>query len=103
MSRSSCVIEKAGNVVSRCRDASLDGGFGYLGRVRDQRRQQRGRAETGMRCADPADAVNIRLFVEQNAAAAIDLQIDETGDQHRPSRIFDRHFSGQLFADHDTG
>ena len=49
--------------------------------VADQRRQEPGGAEAPMRGADAADRVDRRRVVEQHAAAAVDLGVDETGQQ----------------------
>ncbi len=69
----------------RAGDRLLDRGDrlgGDLRRIRDQGRQQRRGAEAGMRIADRAHALRGRRIVEQHAAAAIDLRIDEARRQH---------------------
>ena len=63
-----------------------DGGPHLLARVGDQGRQARRRAEAAVRPGDGAHAVGCRLIVEQNAAAAIDLQIDEAGGEEDAGR-----------------
>ena len=48
-----------------------------LARVGDEGRQEAGRAEAAMRGADRADAVDAALVVEEHAAAAVHLHVDE--------------------------
>ena len=71
--------------------AGGDGPFRDLAIVGDQRRQERGRTDAGMGGADGADAFEIWLLVEQHAATAIDLQVDEAGDEREPVH---RHSAG---------
>ena len=49
--------------------------------VADQRGQESGGAEAAMRTADGANGLDARLVVEQHAAAAVDLRVDEAGQQ----------------------
>ena len=57
--------------------------------VADQRGEEAGGAEAAMRGADRGDALHGRRVVEQHAAAAIDLGIDESGDERavQPPRL----------------
>ena len=48
--------------------------------------RRRCRAEARMRVADRPDALEIRLLVENHAAAAIGLEIDETGGKEAPAQ-----------------
>src|SRR3546814_2271422 len=50
-------------------------------RVADQGRQEGGGAEARVRGADRRDRFDIDLVVEQYAAAAVDLRVDEAGQQ----------------------
>jgi len=56
-------------------------------RVADQRREECGGPEAGMCRTDRGDRVDIDLVVEQNAAAAIDLGVDEARQQPAPLKI----------------
>ena len=60
--------------------------------VADQRGQEAGGAKTPMRRADGADRLGARVIVEQHAAAAVDLHIDESGQQELPLKIHDDRF-----------
>ena len=57
-----------------------------LAGVGDQGRQARGRAKAAVRPGDFAHAVRGRPIVEEHAAPAIDLQIDEARGQDRAGR-----------------
>jgi hypothetical protein len=57
--------------------------------VADQRRQKTGRAEAPVRRAYRADRFGIRIVVEQYPAAAVDLHVDEAGEQQPPFEIHD--------------
>ena len=57
--------------------------------VADQRRQETRRAEAAVRFADAADRLDCRRVVEQHAAAAVDLAIDEAGQQQIAAEILD--------------
>jgi hypothetical protein len=59
-----------------------DGGLCLLPRIGDQRRQARRRPVTPMRAGDGPHALRRRLVVEQSPAAAVDLEVDETGSQY---------------------
>src|SRR3546814_6881607 len=50
-------------------------------RVADQRRQEGGGAKARVRGADRRYGIDIDLIVEQYAAAAVDLRVDEAGQQ----------------------
>src|SRR6185437_8191834 len=70
------------------RDSPLDCGFDRPHRpvdrfeiVADQGREEAGGSEGAVGAADRLDALDRRLVVEQHAAAAVDLQIDEAGDE----------------------
>jgi len=70
--------------------------------VADQRRQEPGRAEAPMRLADGGDAVDRRMIVEQDAAAAIHLQVDEAREKiasQLPVLEVGRALSGRHHAD----
>ena len=83
--------EKARDVLPGSLGSGGDGLGGDLGRIGDQRRQQRSRAERHMRPADRADGVDVAMVVQHDAAAAIDLQVDEAGRQHAAVQFHDRH------------
>ena len=68
------------------RASRRDGGPHLLARIGDQGRQARRRAEATVRPGNGAHAVGGRLIVEENAAAAIDLQIDEARGQESAGR-----------------
>lgn len=73
--------------------AGLDGPRGDLVGIGDQRRQQRRRAELGVRGADLPEARYRRFFVQQHAAAAVHLQVYEARyDQLRLRRRSSRCF-----------
>ena len=57
-----------------------------IARIGDQCRQARRGAKTAVRPGDGAHALGRRPIVEQDAAAAVDLQIDEPGSQRRAGR-----------------
>ena len=70
--------------------ARIDAGHGlygmpgdahFCGRVAEQRRQQRGRAEPPVRRRDGGNSVRGRVVVEQHVSAAIHLSVDEAGRQ----------------------
>ena len=78
---------QAENPVAAADGASRrDGGPHLLARIGDQGRQARRRAKAAVRAGNGAHAVGGRLIVEQNAAAAIDLQIDEARGQEGAGR-----------------
>ena len=93
--------EKAGHAPVGGLDAGADGRRRDLRRVGDQRRQERRRAELRMRLADRLDALERGPVVEHDAAAAIDLQVDEAGRQHAGARLRDLGGIGRLVAFHD--
>ena len=64
--------------------SSSDGASHLLARIADQRRQTGCRAVTTVGPRNSTHAISGRLVVEQNAAAAVDLQVNETGRQERP-------------------
>src|SRR3546814_7252918 len=72
-----------------------------FGRVADQRRQEGGGAETGVRGADRRDGVHVGLVVEQHAAAAVDLRIDEAGEQPAAAQV-DRIAGGEGRSEEHT-
>ena len=55
--------------------------FHLVRRVADQRRQQGGRAEAAMGSNNLANSLRRRRVVEQNVAAAVDLDVNETGNE----------------------
>src|SRR5688572_10446784 len=73
---------EARHLLARRLDAGRDHSPGDLGGIRDQRRQTRSAAEGRMRPADRLDSLDIRMIVEHDAAAAIDLRVDEAGGKH---------------------
>ena len=79
--------EAAGNAGRQCCTGRLDGGKGHGGAVGDDRRQQRRRAVAGVGGADGADAFDIRRVIEEDAAAAIHLDVDEAGRQQSAGEI----------------
>jgi hypothetical protein len=58
-----------------------------VGPVADERRQERGGAIGRVRGTDRADAVDAGVVVEQHAAAAVDLRVDEPGHQPAAGQI----------------
>ncbi len=56
------------------------------GRVADQRRQQRGRAEAPVRRSDGGDRLGRRRVVEKHVAAAVHLDVDEPRREPRSLR-----------------
>ena len=56
-------------------------------RIGHDRRQEAGDAGAPMRGGDRGDSLDGRLGVEQNAAAAVDLPIDETGRENPAAEI----------------
>ena len=75
-------------------DARLDRIARHVARVGDQRRQYRGGAEPHVRGTDRADRLDARPVIEQDAAAAIDLQVDEARYEHRAG-AFRQHCPGR--------
>ena len=65
----------------------FDCGLENLFTVGDHRRQQAGRAESAMGKGNAADAVGRRLLVEESAAAAVHLRIDEARRQESALEI----------------
>ena len=61
------------------RHARLDHRARDLRRVGDQRRKQPGRSEPPVRGADGGDLVQARIGAEHDPAAAVHLEVDETG------------------------
>src|SRR3569833_1444061 len=53
----------------------------------DQGGEESGRAELAMRCPDGPDRLDTGRIVEEYTAAAIDLQVDETGEQQLPGEV----------------
>ncbi len=68
-------------VIAGSRARRRDGGLRLLPGIGDQRRQARRRAIAPMRARDGPHAFRCRIIVEQNPAAAIDLEVDEAGRQ----------------------
>ena len=64
--------------------------------VADQGRQQAGGAVAPVGLADGADALDARLVVEQNAAAAVHLNVDEAWRQQAAIEIDPLRPSGRL-------
>ena len=73
-------------VAAADRASRRDGGPHLLARIGDQGRQARRRAKATVRPGNGAHAVGRRLIVEENAAAAVDLQIDEARGQEGAGR-----------------
>ena len=73
--------EKTGHFFPGGPGAGGDGHGGDRRRVGDQRRQQRRGAERRMCPADGFDRGDVGMVVEHDAAAAIDLDVDEAWDQ----------------------
>ncbi len=74
------------------RNRFAHGGDGCVhgrGIVADQGGQQSGGAEATVRGGDARDAVDRRRIVEQHAAAAVDLAVDETGRKRATVEIDD--------------
>ena len=80
--------------------AGSDGGGRGLRRIGYQRRQQRRGAELRMRPADGLYGFQSRCSLNMNAAAAIDLQVDEARHQHAGARFGDLCRVGRLVALH---
>ena len=79
----------------------IERGAHLLGRVGDQRRQQRGGAEFAVAGDDRGDALRRRLIVEQDVAAAVDLHVDEAWREPRAVRQRARRHPGRHFATRD--
>ena len=87
--------------------------FHFFRAVGYERRQQACRAGFSMRRRDGANALHGRLIVEQNIAAAVDLQIDEAGGQpcalgqgangNGPRQVRRRHEVRDASTVHDHG
>ena len=73
---------EAGHLAPSRLDAGGDHRRCDFRRVCDQRRQQGGGAERRVRPANRLDAFDIWVVVQHDAAAAIDLQVDEAGREH---------------------
>ena len=71
--------DHAGNPRTDGGVAGIERSGDLLRRVADQSRQEGGRAEARVRRTDRGDRLDADLVVEQNAAAAIDLGVDEPG------------------------
>ncbi len=74
--------------------ARVDGGLHGAHRARhhveivaDQRGQEAGRAEAAVRGADGANGLDARIVVEQHAAAAVHLRVDEARQQQIAAKI----------------
>ena len=78
---------------SRCRD---------FRRIGDQRRQQGGGAKGEMRIAYGADGLDARAVVEEHAAAAIDLDIDEARHKLAALQLDLPNVVGQVRQRRDT-
>ena len=73
-----------------------------FGRVAEQCRQQRGRAEPPMRRRDGGNSARARVVVEQHVSAAVHLCIDEPGNEPSAGRQTAAGYRrGQLVAAHD--
>ena len=59
----------------------------HVRRVGDDRRQESGHAGAAMRGGDRGDPLDGRIGVEQHAAAAVDLPIDEARAKHSAAEI----------------
>ncbi len=76
----------------------------YGGIVAEQGRHEAGGAVAAMRGADPADRLDRRRLVEKHPAAAIDLHVDETGQQHRAAEVLLLHaLQTRIAAGHQRG
>ncbi|EQD43706.1 hypothetical protein B1B_13687 [mine drainage metagenome] len=64
-----------------------DSGAQHLALGADQRRQHAGGAEAAVRAGDVAQGCHVGCVVEQNVAAAIDLQINEARREHLTAQI----------------
>ena len=73
--------EQAGNAAQDAFAHRADAARHHGQIVADQRGQETGGAEAAMRAADGFDAGDAGIVVEQHAAAAVHLGIDESGDQ----------------------
>ena len=69
--------KKAGDTPPRRSLAGGESGGGVFARVGDEGRQAGGGAEPRKSCADGRNGLDARIVVQQRAAAAIDLQVDE--------------------------
>jgi hypothetical protein len=69
--------EHARNALGDCRSHGGDRRFGHLRRVGDDRRQHPGRAEFPVRLGDAPHAINRGMIIEQGAATAVCLHVDE--------------------------
>ena len=67
-----------------------DGPRHHVEVVADQGRQEAGGAKAAVRRTDGADRLNGRVIVEQHAAAAVDLHVDETGQQQAATEVVGR-------------
>ena len=73
--------DHAGNPCADRGVAGVERSGDLFGRIADERGQERGRAEARVRGTDCGDGLHADIVVEQHAAAAIDLRIDEAGQQ----------------------
>ena len=64
----------------------VDGALHHVQIVADQRGQKARRAEAAVRAADGGDALDARIVVEQHAAAAVHLRVDEARDEQARRR-----------------
>ena len=75
-------------------------GFDLVEVVADQGRQEAGGSELAVRGADRCDRLDAGVVVEQPPAAAIDLHIDEAGDEDAAIEVPDLDVRGHvLLAD----
>ncbi|MCY1512210.1 hypothetical protein D9M68_466620 [compost metagenome] len=82
-------------------ETRLDGGASDFACVGDQRRQQCGGAELGMRRTDLPDTLDGRFFVQKRTTAAVDLQVDEARHEQHAMRIDFFGIGGDVRHCHD--
>ena len=78
--------ERAGNAIARLSRGRERRGQ-HARRVGHDRRQEGGHAGAAMRGGDRGDPLDGRIGVEQHAAAAIDLPVDEAGAENSAAEI----------------
>jgi hypothetical protein len=66
----------------------LDGLSDHVQVVTDQRRQETRGPEAPVRGADRGDGFDAGMFVEQHAAAAVHLRVEEAGCQHAALEVY---------------
>ncbi len=83
------------NRLANCRDAALDdiGVVGYQGR------QESRRPECAVRRDHGAQRFDVRRIIEQHAATAIDLDVDEAWRKQAPFQIVERRVPARAFRD----